>query len=266
MAECQYLFDKLFEVEKKILGSKRILLGMDHDGTIAEIITTLQEARMTEDMREILKRLSRNSRICMAFVSGRILDELKSIVKIENVFYAGNHGFQIEGFGADYTYDNKKVLESIRKITEEVKNRFKNIDGVVFEEKVFTTSFHFRNVKQEEQDAVRLDILNTLKQYNGVRIVEGKKLFNIRPLENINKGTAIETIGKHFYKDKWRKVFTVIFLGDDNSDEDALKILEEKDVGIIVNEHPPDETNARYYVKNVKEVEEFFKWVGKKIV
>ncbi len=263
MKKCLYLLDNLTEVEKKIRSKEKILLGMDHDGSIAEIITTLQEARITEQMREILTILSKNPGICLAFVSGRIIDELKSIVNIDNAFYAGNHGFQIEGYGADYTYKNKKVIELIEKITKEVEKNFQNIDGIVIEKKIYTTSFHFRNIPQDKQESVRTEILNTLNKYKNIRIVEGKKLFNIRPKIEINKGTVIETVGNHFYKNNWRKHFTVIFIGDDNSDEDAFKILGDNDIGIVVNENPPENTYANYYAKNVKEIEDFFRWVNK---
>lgn len=263
MKKCLYIFDNLAEVERNIKSKEKILLGMDHDGSIAEIITTMQEARMTEQMREVLMILSKNPRICLAFVSGRMIDELKSVVKIDNAFYAGNHGFQIEGYGAEYTYKDKKVIELIEKITKEVEKNYQNIDGIVIERKIYTTSFHFRNVPQNKQESVRTEILNTLNKHKNIRIVEGKKLFNIRPKIKRNKGVAIETIGNHFYKNNWRKHFTVIYIGDDNSDEDAFKILGDNDTGVVVNENPPENTYANYYAKNVKEIEELFRWVNK---
>ncbi len=264
MAECLYIFDNLEEISRKIKSSEKILLGMDHDGTLAEIITTMQEARMTEQMKNVVHSLCKNPKIHIAIVSGRKISNLKDVVKIEikNIFYVGNHGFEIEGYGKDYTFEDKSILKKIKKIAQDIEKPFKDIDGFDIEKKGCTTSFHFRKVKPGDQDFVRNEILRALKKYKDIRIVEGKKLFNIRPDVNINKGIAVNIIGNHFYKNDWRKHITVIYIGDDNSDEDAFKILEDKDIGIVVNKSPPEDTNAKYYLKSVKEVEDFLKLVN----
>jgi len=264
MAECLYIFDNLEEISRKIKSSEKILLGMDHDGTIAEVITTLIASRITELMRNILYSLSQNPRIHLAIISGRTIDSLKEVVNIksDNIFYAGNHGFEIEGAGINYTFNDKDALEKIRVITEEMDKKFSNVDGLVFEKKIFTTSFIWSTVTPEKQESIRNEILEALQKYKSIRIVEGKKLFNIRPDVYINKGIAVSIIGNHFYKDNWRKQVTTIYIGDDNSDEDAFKILEEKDIGIVVNKSPPEDTNAKYYLKSVKEVEDFLKLVN----
>jgi len=264
MAECLYVFDNLSEILGKIKSHEKVLLCMDHDGTIAEVITTLIASRITKSMRNTLHSLSQNTRIHLAIISGRTIDNLREVVNIksDNIFYAGNHGFEIEGAGINYTFNDKDALEKIRVITEEMDKKFSNVDGLVFEKKIFTTSFIWSAVTPEKQESIRNEILEALQKYKDIRIVEGKKLFNIRPDVNINKGIAINIIGNHFYKNGWRKHITVIYIGDDNSDEDAFKILEDKDIGIVVNEIPPEDTNAGYYLKSVKEVEDFLKWVS----
>ncbi len=266
MAGCLHILDNLPEISEKLKSREKVLLGMDHDGTLAEIITTLVDSRMTESMRNILYSLSQNPRIHLVIISGRTLESLKEVVNIKsnNIFYAGNHGFEIEGGGTSYTFDDKEALEKINVITEEMCGQLSKVEGMVFEKKIFTTSFIFSTVEPEKQESVRSEILESLQKYQGIRIVEGKKLFNIRPMVNINKGVALETVGRHFYKDEWRNRVTAIYLGDDNSDEDAFKTLEDKDIGVIVNENPPETTNAGYYAKNVKEIEDFLRWLDEK--
>ena len=262
MSQCEYLFDKLDEIEQKVKASEKVFLGMDHDGTVSEIITTLADARMTYSMRETIKNLRDNPNIYVAMISGRILRELKDVAKIEDIYYAGNHGFEIEGPYYKNVFNDKEALENIANITEKETRKFENVEGVWFEKKIFTTSFHYRGVPPEKQESVRQEIFDALSQYDNVRIVEGKMLFNIRPIADINKGQAFITIAKHLYKDDWRKHLTGIYIGDDNSDEDALKILEDKDIGIVVNPNPPEHTNAGYYVNKVKEIEDFLKWLN----
>ena len=194
MGKCEYLFDKLDEVEQKIKSSEKVFLGMDHDGTVSEIITTLADARMTDSMRETIKKLRDNPNVYVAMISGRILQELREVAEIEDIYYAGNHGFEIEGPDYKNIFDDKEALANIAYITEKETAKFEDIEGVWFEKKIFTTSFHFRGVPPEKQESVRNEIFDALSQYDNVRIVEGKMLFNIRPLADINKGQAFITI------------------------------------------------------------------------
>ncbi|MFC1563054.1 trehalose-phosphatase [candidate division KSB1 bacterium] len=263
MAGCLHVLENLSEISGKLKAHEKILLGMDHDGTIAEVITTLIESRMTVSMRNTLYSLSQNPRIHLVIISGRTINSLKEVanIKSNNIFYAGNHGFEIEGDKTDYTFEDKEALEKIKVITEEMDNKFSNVEGLVFEKKIFTTSFIWSTAAPEKQESIRGELLEALQKYQGIRIVEGKKLFNIRPKVNINKGVALETVGRHFYKDEWRNHVTAIYIGDDNSDEDAFKMLGDKDIGVIVNENPPASTNAKYYAKNVEEIEKFLMWL-----
>ncbi len=264
MADCLHILNNLSEISEKLNSREKILLGMDHDGTLAEIITTLVAARMTESMRNVLYSLSKNPRIHLVFISGRTIESLKEVVNIKsnNIFYAGNHGFEIDGDHTDYTFNDKDALEKIRTITEEMCEKFSGIEGLDCEKKIFTTSFIWSTIAPEKQESVRSELSEALKKYRGIRIVEGKKLFNIRPDVNINKGIALGTVGRHFYKDEWRNYLTTIYLGDDNSDEDALKTLQDNDIGVKITENPSETTNAKYYAKNVNEIEEFLMWLN----
>ena len=113
MADCLHILESLPEISEKLKSHEKVLLGTDHDGTLAEIITTLIASRMTDSMRNTLYSISENPRIHLVVISGRTLESLREVVNIKNnnIFYAGNHGFEIEGGGASYTFDDKESLE-----------------------------------------------------------------------------------------------------------------------------------------------------------
>ncbi|MDH5538009.1 MAG: trehalose-phosphatase, partial [Rhizobacter sp.] len=82
------------ELRQRMAG-KQPAVFLDYDGTLTPIVEDHSKALITDDMREAVRRLSR---ICtVAIVSGRDLAMLTSLVKLDSVWYAGSHGFEIAG-------------------------------------------------------------------------------------------------------------------------------------------------------------------------
>jgi trehalose 6-phosphate phosphatase len=74
-----------------------LLVGLDFDGTLAPIVPIPDDAQMPEHTRSIIERLASRSDTRVAIVSGRGLADLRSRVPLANVYFAGNHGLEIEG-------------------------------------------------------------------------------------------------------------------------------------------------------------------------
>ena len=56
-----------------------------------------------------------------------------------------------------------------------------------------------------------------------------------------------------------------IYIGDDRTDEDAFRALDQQGIGILVSEQSPF-TAARYSLKNPAEVEEFLATLAARLV
>jgi trehalose-phosphatase len=84
--------------------------------------------------------------------------------------------------------------------------------------------------------------------------MDGKKVYELLPDIDWNKGKAVlwllDTLGLES-----RNVLP-IYIGDDRTDEDAFRALEERGVAILVSEHP-QVTAANYWLNNPEEVERF---------
>ncbi|MGH7465568.1 MAG: trehalose-phosphatase, partial [Longimicrobiales bacterium] len=74
-----------------------LLIGLDFDGTLAPIVPHPQEAALLPASRAALDALALRTDTHIALVSGRSLADLRRRVVLERVYYAGNHGLEIEG-------------------------------------------------------------------------------------------------------------------------------------------------------------------------
>lgn len=70
-------------------------LLLDYDGTLAPIAPHPDLAILPQETRNVLQRLSNHSDVYIAVISGRGVDNVKKMVGIEGITYAGNHGLEI---------------------------------------------------------------------------------------------------------------------------------------------------------------------------
>ena len=77
----------------------RLLLALDFDGTLAPIVPHPEDATILPAAGHALRRLADRDDTMVAIVSGRGLDDVRARVREDGVFFAGNHGFEIEGPG-----------------------------------------------------------------------------------------------------------------------------------------------------------------------
>ena len=251
--KCGYLFDRIDEIKDKLEG-KKLLLFLDYDGTLTPIVESPDMAVIPDDMRSLLAELRR--RLPIAVISGRSLEDIKKRVGIEGIIYAGNHGAEI--------WDGEKTIASqqsfvSRDLMQEFLNRLKEslspINGVLIEDKGITASIHYRMVKERDLPKLFKTFTELSKDYkDSFRIVIGKKVFEIRPVDIWDKGDAVSWIIKNIGNGS-----APIYIGDDATDEDAFKILRGKGINICIGGN----AEAEYYLKNQKEVKDILQWLLK---
>src|SRR5216117_3716279 len=75
--------------------SGRVAVFLDYDGTLTPIVSQPENAWLSDSMRQTLQELAAQTPV--AILSGRDLDDVRQRVNIDNVVYAGSHGFDIAG-------------------------------------------------------------------------------------------------------------------------------------------------------------------------
>ena len=252
----KYLFtiDKKFinELGNKIKLCNRIILFLDYDGTLVPIKKTPQLAVLPQSTLMILKHLTKNKRLKLVIVSGRSHSDLKRLIRISKITIISNHGFEISGNNIKWINPGiKKILPSLKMITKTLKKEFKNIEGTIIENKKLTITVHFRNVKPRSIFRIKKIVDAIVQEHSGELISTlGKKIIEVRPNIDWNKGHAVVKILTHFQKKKTNDV--AIYIGDDKTDEDAFFYLNQNAITIRVGKSK--NTLAKYHVKNTREV------------
>jgi alpha,alpha-trehalase len=93
-----------------------------------------------------------------------------------------------------------------------------------------------------------------LKENPTLRKTHGKKVFEIRPKIDWDKGKAVLWILKALDLDT--PDVMPFYLGDDTTDEDAFRALEGRGIGVLVTDTPRS-TRASYTLKDTDDVREF---------
>jgi trehalose-phosphatase len=234
----------------------RHILFLDYDGTLTPIVSKPSLAVLSKSRRAVLKKISK--RLLTAVISGRMLSDLKKRVGITGLYFAGNHGFEIQGPKISLTHP--KALQAkplIRQIKFKLQKNLKGIKGIIVEDKILTLSLHYRMARAKDFKRIKKIFSDTTKPFlktKKIKITYGKKVFEVRPNIPWNKGHAVLWFLRKLAKGK---KLIPIYIGDDLTDEDAFLALKNK--GITIRVGKSAKTHAKYYVKDVDGVYRFIK-------
>jgi alpha,alpha-trehalase len=238
-----------------LLNNKtELVIFLDYDGTLTPIVGRPEHAVLSSAMHECLSQLSQH--YLTIIISGRELANLKSHVNIPHIFYSGNHGFECEGpeqYNLTYQIGNE-YIDDVNAVYQELYALFKNIKGCIVENKKFSLSVHYRLVNENLYEFISQQIDNALLNYPNLIRHYGKKVFEVHPNIQWNKGIAAAHILKQF-KTK-NNAIVPIYIGDDITDEDAFKKLGFRGITIKVTGEPL-KTQAHYFLNSPMEVQEF---------
>jgi len=257
----QHLFPVWQEFSKRLKAARRVLLLCDYDGTLTPIVDRPELAELSEKTRQMLQALARQSHFTVGIISGRALADLRQRVGVSNIIYAGNHGLEIEGPGVSLVMPLAAEMRPVLRLINQVLNKaLAPIRGVQVEDKGLTISVHYRMVEESKTEEVTNAferVIATARSLGKVRITSGKKVYEVRPAVEWDKGEAIALLIERFGKTKTKKELLPIYLGDDQTDEDGFKVIEKHDgISVFVGEEIGSSA-ARYYLKSPAEVEQF---------
>jgi trehalose 6-phosphate phosphatase len=195
----------------------------DIDGTIAPIVARADEASVPRRARELLTDLNRR----YAFVgclSGRRAADARRVVGIGSIAYVGNHGLEYLRPGAQRANTVPALSSHARDVREFANKTYsralRNI-GIRLEDKDSIWSFDWREAGDEGAATKVLKAIATSAEQEGLIAHWGRKVLEIRPPMDVDKGTALATMLKE------ADVEAAFYGGDDTTDLDAFRKLRE---------------------------------------
>jgi trehalose 6-phosphate phosphatase len=201
-------------------GRSAVLL--DIDGTLAPIVRHADDAHVPEPTRAPLIAVAKRYGL-VACVSGRRATTARRIVSLGSITYVGNHGTEVLRGGQTEPEVDPEVAAWGRRVRRFAEEQQHNEDlhrlRVRLEDKEVIFGFHWRGAPDEEaaEDAVRE--LAERAEAAGLATHWGRKVLEVRPPVELNKGKGIDRLLRHADVDH------ALYAGDDLTDVDAFRAL-----------------------------------------
>jgi len=193
------------EAFRSRLGGALVLT--DFDGTLAPIVARPEDARPLPDAAAVLAGLAPRV-LGVAIVTGRPSAVVRRLLPVDGVHVAGLYGFEdAPPMPADALAAGREVAEGE--------------PGAQLEPKGPSAAVHFRNAPDPEAAGERLrDALAAVADAFGLRLLEGKRVWELAPRGVGGKGEAVAALLDRF------SPAAALFAGDDVADLEAFTALD----------------------------------------
>lgn len=238
---------------RELLSRSPLLLFLDVDGTLAPIAPRPEEATVPPRTRKVVAALAALDGVEVSLVSGRAARDARRMVGATYVWVVGNHGFEAIGPDGEEVVDplvapyEQPMIRAVR----ELQSLLQPIGGVIVEDKRWTLSVHYRLADPPVVQRVR-SAVTRIAEEGGLLVHEGKMVLEVRPPANVNKGTAVLALAERLGAAHG----TVVFIGDDRTDEDAFRAIRgSRDRSLTIRVTAGDQvpTDAEFSVEDTEQ-------------
>jgi trehalose 6-phosphate synthase/phosphatase len=244
----------------KRLAGFHVALFLDYDGTLTPIVDHPDQAHLAPPMRQALSACAVRSDVDVAIISGRSLANLEAMVGEPGVTYAGNHGFEIRAPDMP-PFRHPDVVHFVQKLDDLADELDRlSVDGVWTERKTATLTVHFRDLEPARRPAL-IERVRALIGAAGFQPRDALCAIEARPPIGWDKGQAVLYIMRQRYGPNWSERARILYLGDDQTDEDAFRVL--AGLGVTFRVGSADSLSlADLRLPNVEAVQALLEWLA----
>jgi trehalose 6-phosphate phosphatase len=192
---------------------KQAALFLDVDGVLAPIVPRPEDAHVPDATRGELRRLH-GSYGLVACISGRAGDDARRIVGVPELTYVGNHGLEAE--------------PDVQEWAPRLREFLSHVEWPRLEDKGLTAALHYRDLPDEAAARTELDEVAERARAEGFVARFGRKVLEIVPPIEANKGTAIRRLLEQ------HGIQRALFAGDDTTDLDGFRALDDLELAVRV--------------------------------
>jgi trehalose-phosphatase len=248
------------ELLADLAAAERIGIGLDYDGTLTPIVDQPERAVASDTTQRLLASLQSDPRHFVVIVTGRSVGDLFRVFPgARQLYVIGRHGMQQAAPGGaplpPAGLDAKATQQALDDLRAELASLLQVHPGARLEDKQLALTLHTRALstaaEREVQDAFRR------AAPAGFHVMVGKRVIEARP-EGFDKGRAFQALLRREVP-----VGTVMYIGDDTTDEDVFRVLPDSAITIRVTDDAAirTQTAARFWIEGPSEVSAFLQAV-----
>jgi trehalose 6-phosphate phosphatase len=204
-----------------ILDPSRIALFLDFDGTLVEIAETPDAVVVPQALAGNLQRASVALDGALAIISGRTINSIDHMLGPLRLPVAGGHGAERRRAYGQILGVPDDVRAVAAQIADELAGFAAGDARLILEPKPTSVALHFRRAPEREVDCVRA-MQAALAMFPSFVLTEGKMVVEARA-RDLDKGGAIRA----FMQEAPFAGRTPVFIGDDVTDEDGFRVVQE---------------------------------------
>lgn len=242
---------RIIEAVRTLASTDTLLVALDFDGTVSHLADDPMAVRAVPAAATVVDALSRLDDTYVAFVSGRSLRDLEIISErppVSPILLVGSHGAEYmlpAALSSDDDDERDAGDVDVDAVTARIRDAVADLDQVRVEAKTFGFAVHTRLADDDETeastrrvDALMADLAPSWRRRAGHDVLE----------------YSARAEGKDAAVTRLRELVgatSVIFAGDDVTDEDVMSTLEPQDLGVRVG---AGETGASIRVADPEEL------------
>jgi trehalose-phosphatase len=189
----------------------------------------------------------------VAVVSGRDLADVRAMLGMDAIAVAGSHGFDIVGPDGTRHQRGEGYLPDLEAAARDLSPLVEPIEGAWIERKRFAIAVHFRQAGHGAAAAVEAVVEEVARSHPRLRRTGGKMIAELRPDIPWDKGKAVRWLLEVLNLDL--PDVAPVYVGDDETDEDAFREVWARGIGIVVRGETDDRPSvARYALADTDEV------------